>query len=351
MHLTRFCTHLLCAALLIARVFTQEVIELGPCDPSTQGEFRIDATYTGEIGTFDIATTALGLDRNAAETYHLTTLGKELSEDGGVVVKGCFEKNSLYRYVVFYNETNVFSFGEYQLFVNGIKIVDADTFINAEKFTEFYFYGDERVCPSDDARFTLTIQFDSFPEDISWELKNLLDDVTPVILRSNQTTIPPPPGITDYPGYGTEFTEDALYVDRCILRDGRYCFTIADSFGDGIASSGYYEIASNGSIVVNDGGGFGSSESTNFTSNGDIITPTPAPTVSFAPTNIPTSFRPTPPLTPPPTSNVPAPPPTHDPTPLPTPVVPNSPNSLGPRRTPRPTPGCTGAFVLSKPAR
>lgn len=49
------------------------LIELGPYDPIAQGYFLIDASHIG-AGTFDIETTALGLDRTAAAVYVLESL-------------------------------------------------------------------------------------------------------------------------------------------------------------------------------------------------------------------------------------------------------------------------------------
>lgn len=44
---------------------------LTPCG-AEDGSFVIEATYTGEKGTFDIATTVLGKDKDTDEVYHLS---------------------------------------------------------------------------------------------------------------------------------------------------------------------------------------------------------------------------------------------------------------------------------------
>lgn len=286
-----------------------EVYGLESCE-SQEGGFVVNATYTGAVGTFDIATTAIGLDRNASEMYHLSELEDSLPQ--GVMYEGCFNTNTLYRYVVYYTGDEVDAadsiVGMYKLFINARQVVDGNTLVYADKFTEFYFYGDEQDCPIGMVRFTLTIQFDSYPDEITWVLESL--DGGPMWFRSRETSILPSGFQPSY--YTPEFTNDTLFVDRCISFDVRYRFTISDYFGDGLESPGYYKITSNG-VVIKQGGSFGISDSTDFYSNGEIIPPptpapfSPYPTAPFS--SYPTNPSPTPgpTVTSSPTTETPAP--------------------------------------------
>ncbi len=98
----------------------------------------------------------------------------------------------------------------------------------------------------------LTIKFDDYPEETSWQITNSSDQV----VASGGT-------------YGSQTDGSTLTITSC-LEDGTYTFTINDSFGDGICcqyGNGSYTLTSGGTTIAS-GASFGSSESTTFTIGG-----------------------------------------------------------------------------------
>ncbi|MCX2762680.1 reprolysin-like metallopeptidase [Aquimarina muelleri] len=95
----------------------------------------------------------------------------------------------------------------------------------------------------------LTLNFDNYPEETSWEITN----------ENNQV-------VASGGTYGTQPDGSTLSVTEC-LEPGNYTFTIRDSYGDGICCSygnGSYTLISEG-ITIASGGSFGASEATVFT--------------------------------------------------------------------------------------
>jgi hypothetical protein len=94
---------------------------------------------------------------------------------------------------------------------------------------------------------TLTITFDNYPEETSWEI---LDGAT--VVASGGT-------------YGSE-PDGSTKVINVTVADGCYDFVIYDSYGDGICcsyGSGSYNLSDSGGTLAS-GGSFGSSETTAF---------------------------------------------------------------------------------------
>lgn len=113
----------------------------------------------------------------------------------------------------------------------------------------------------------LSITFDNYPEETSWEIRNGSN----VVVESGGT-------------YGSQADGSTLNIPMC-LNDGCYTFTISDVYGDGICcayGNGSYTLTnSSTSAVLASGGSFASSESTSFCVGGavnaqfsDVITPT-----------------------------------------------------------------------------
>jgi hypothetical protein len=98
----------------------------------------------------------------------------------------------------------------------------------------------KQVCPLNEV--ILTINFDSYPEETSWDLK----DASANIVSSGGP----------YPGQ-TKLTK------AFCLENGTYTFTIYDLYGDGIAPK-TYQLVYNGAAIKS-GGAFDFSESTTFT--------------------------------------------------------------------------------------
>lgn len=95
---------------------------------------------------------------------------------------------------------------------------------------------------------TLTLTFDKYPEETSWQI---LDGST--IVESGGT-------------YGSQPDNSTLTIDLNLV-DGCYDFVIKDAYGDGICCSygnGSYTLASSDGTVLASGGSFGSSETKNF---------------------------------------------------------------------------------------
>ncbi|MEO1253308.1 MAG: T9SS type A sorting domain-containing protein [Bacteroidota bacterium] len=94
---------------------------------------------------------------------------------------------------------------------------------------------------------TLSITFDNYPEDISWEV------------RSGSTVL------ASGGNYGSE-PDGSTKVETFDLSDGCYDFVITDSYGDGLCctyGNGSYTLTASGTTLVS-GATFGASETTNF---------------------------------------------------------------------------------------
>ncbi len=95
----------------------------------------------------------------------------------------------------------------------------------------------------------LTLNFDNYPEETSWQITNSNNQV----VASGGT-------------YGTQPDGSTLAITEC-LDPGTYTFTLNDSYGDGICCSygnGSYTLVSEGTTIAS-GGSFGASEATTFT--------------------------------------------------------------------------------------
>ncbi len=95
----------------------------------------------------------------------------------------------------------------------------------------------------------LSITFDNYPEETSWEITNANNEV----VASGGT-------------YASQADGSTINVTEC-LNAGTYTFTIKDGYGDGICcqyGNGSYSLTS-GSTSLASGGSFGTSESTQFT--------------------------------------------------------------------------------------
>lgn len=95
----------------------------------------------------------------------------------------------------------------------------------------------------------LSITFDNYPEETSWEITNANNEV----VASGGT-------------YASQADGSTISVTEC-LNAGTYTFTIKDGYGDGICcqyGNGSYSLTS-GSTSLASGGSFGTSEATQFT--------------------------------------------------------------------------------------
>ena len=105
--------------------------------------------------------------------------------------------------------------------------------------------GDGNTCVEGD--MTLTINFDDFGSETSWEIRDL----------DSQTVV----------AQGDGYAGETVYTEDFNLPDGNYAFTIFDDFGDGICctwGNGSYSLVTAGGQVVAEGGEFGEFEQTNF---------------------------------------------------------------------------------------
>ncbi len=111
----------------------------------------------------------------------------------------------------------------------------------------------------DDNVVNISITFDNYPEETSWQITNSGGSV----VASGGT-------------YGSQADGSTLNIEECLV-DGCYDFTISDSYGDGICctyGNGSYAVSEGGTTVAS-GGAFTSSETTNFCLGGG-----PTPTCS-----------------------------------------------------------------------
>lgn len=108
------------------------------------------------------------------------------------------------------------------------------------------------VTPPSCSDITVSITFDDYPEETSWEIVNSSNQ----IVASGGT-------------YASQADGSTLTVSEC-LDAGTYTFTINDTYGDGICCSfgnGSYSVTA-GNTSLASGASFGSSEATTFTLGG-----------------------------------------------------------------------------------
>ena len=111
-------------------------------------------------------------------------------------------------------------------------------------------------CPCNAGPLTLTITFDTYPGETSWDVT----DIGGAVVASGGT-------------YGSESAGSTIMVP-VNLPDGDYTFTIYDSFGDGICctyGNGSYSLVDNNGTTIASGGDFDGSEATSFC----VISPDP----------------------------------------------------------------------------
>jgi len=124
--------------------------------------------------------------------------------------------------------------------------LDDDVFVSGSSSTTFSFTK-EFICND----VELTIVFDTYPEETSWEITSQADGS---VVASGGT-------------YGSEPDGSTLNVN-IFLEDGCYTFTIFDAFGDGICcnyGNGFYDLSCVLSLAS--GAEFGGEESTDFCIN------------------------------------------------------------------------------------
>lgn len=118
------------------------------------------------------------------------------------------------------------------------------------------------VNPPDCKEVKLTIKFDNYPEETSWNLRNSAGS----IVESGGT-------------YGSEADGSTLVIDMC-LDSGCYNLTMKDTYGDGMCcgyGSGSYTLTDSSGILVS-GASFGSSEIRNFCVGASRISADPTKT-------------------------------------------------------------------------
>ncbi len=99
----------------------------------------------------------------------------------------------------------------------------------------------------------IEIQFDSYPKDTSWEIRNSVGEI---VAERNSSFYD-----------SSENNNNLVIVTTGCLPNGTYTFTINDNFNDGLCckyGNGFYMVKLDNEIVV-EGGDFGSTESTEFT--------------------------------------------------------------------------------------
>merc|ERR1740139_1855081 len=152
--------------------------------------------------------------------------------------------------------------GTYSVAVNGVNVIQSGGNFGYSESTEFCATLSPPAC--NDNSFVFQLLTDSYGSETSWTLSTENDGIA---------------------ASGSGYASNTAYdLDACI-NDGCYTFLMEDSYGDGICCSygdGYYSVAVNGANVIQSGGDFGSSESTDFCTS-STLAPTSAPS-SLAPT-------------------------------------------------------------------
>ncbi|WP_421946958.1 fibronectin type III domain-containing protein [Phaeodactylibacter xiamenensis] len=113
------------------------------------------------------------------------------------------------------------------------------------------------ACPCNTAGLTLSITLDNYPEETSWSITNASNSI--VASGGNYGNLP----------------DGATVTENINLSGGNYTFTINDTYGDGICcqyGNGSYTLTDSDGAVIASGGGFGSSESTDFCTDAPAAT-------------------------------------------------------------------------------
>ncbi|KAL7455257.1 hypothetical protein ACHAWC_007593, partial [Mediolabrus comicus] len=203
--------------------------------------------------------------------------------------------------------------------INFIEVVNGKASIKIE----YGSYCTATFAPTACPDISVLVTTDGYPEETGWTLTKDTTDPCP-----NQSDLSESVAAGTFAG--SPNTAQAPYTIPCVDQ-GKYVFTITDSYGDGICcgyGSGSYSVIYGG-VTVASGGAIGSGETTKFGTCASSGTPPPTPPPvnpppTPNPTNPPTNF----PTNPPPTSvptNPPTPNPTNAPTNFPTPFPTNPP--------------------------
>ena len=105
------------------------------------------------------------------------------------------------------------------------------------------------ICPCNGNAVAVKINFDNYPEEISWTMKT-----------QNGSTV------ASGDNYGNE-ADGSTFTEELCLQDGCYDFTINDTYGDGLCCSygnGSYSIVDENGANLASGGTFNYSETTDF---------------------------------------------------------------------------------------
>ena len=95
-------------------------------------------------------------------------------------------------------------------------------------------------------RIVISITYDEWPEEVSWDMKRSQTDGDYLVLKSYSAA-----------------KNDTVYTDSICLQDGDYTFTIYDEMWDGICGDyeepsicGHYNITSSSGDLIAEGGEF-----------------------------------------------------------------------------------------------
>jgi len=151
-----------------------------------------------------------------------------------------------------------------------------ETSISAQPTTSLY--------PTEDCWFVDIDIEHEYPEDITWTMSKLIDDISNDNNATQVDNMIVAEGCYPNNAYNRDCLEEA--VDKLCLQEGSYEFTIQNRNGVGIYDPGYYVITSNGEEIKRGGGdsGFKDKEITVFDMP-LLEKPSTQPTSTILPTN------------------------------------------------------------------
>tara|TARA_R110002050_G_scaffold204522_4_gene340267 strand:+ start:207000 stop:207731 length:732 start_codon:yes stop_codon:yes gene_type:complete len=232
--------------LMIAAVFA-----LNSCE--TEPETIDFVSFQGE--TFEFGVDLASNTSNDIAIYATTTSGSDRSYTIEVVEEGTTADASAYTVPTTVTIPAGTNKGVFTVNIADVNIGEAGkNLILAIKPTNGEYYTGSnitlnitQVCPVNDLKLTIT--FDDYPEETSWELL----DSTGATIASG--------------GEAGAYDGETLFEKKFCLEDGTYTFTIYDVYQDGIGNGtdarGYKLV--NGTNSIATGSLFGASDTTTFT--------------------------------------------------------------------------------------
>jgi len=166
---------------------------------------------------------------------------QDIPANSTVTAKFCLTA-SKYQFTIFDSFGDGLNWGKYDIFYNE-ELVETGSDIGQKESVDFgscpptqspFPTESPLKCEGDKKMFKLEIQFDEYPEDVSWKL---LDKCTRNVIDNKN----------DYESTNPE----SFYKKEICIPKSKYSFKIKDEYGDGLTAggNGYYRVTYDGAIV------------------------------------------------------------------------------------------------------